>query len=269
MNKLNIGELVKMKKRIIVVSFITFFIFIGIASFLLIRPVIYSNHCKNKFYEDISERINDDTKKTCVSFLWTITNDGVKSFNQGNSGVIINKKENKYFVATANHILNENAEYKVLFYSSISFAEWKKNNTPSISLYYDCFPVVTIEHQDFINDIAIVSFETTDNYPVAKISNKALNKKDRVFSIGCPNDDLFKISYGEIKNNKAQNFVFSDNNSTSCLTHNCFIANGSSGSPVFNDELELIGINIGGKTTIFNQYVCGYFIHIDKVMSLL
>lgn len=257
-----------MKNKNYIFIIISLFLLIVTTLVLLITPIIYSNKCKNKFYEFIDIKLTDSTKNACVSFLWLSTTDGVKSYNQGNNGVIIDKKENKYYVLTANHILLANREFKVSFYSSPSFMEWKKDNVTSYSNYFETFPSVSIEYQNYDIDIAVISFESDDNYPVAKLAKDKVNMNDYVFSICNTNGEFFNTSYGEILDNNPVNYKFSDNISTPCLKHNCYITKGSSGSPVFNDSLELIGINIGGKTTLFNQFVHGYFVGIDVIQSV-
>lgn len=108
------------KKILLVFSILVFSILtITIVSyFIFIKPLNYSNECKNRIYEDIQAKIDEDITNSCVSFLWEDKSydNGVKtiSCNSGNNGVIISKDGNKYCVATANHIVLD-SNLRVMF----------------------------------------------------------------------------------------------------------------------------------------------------------
>lgn len=255
-------------KKVIIISLLSIVIMFILSACILVYPFIYANKCKNKYYPGINNMITEDLKYSCASFIWADYQDDIKSYSIGNSGVIIKKEKNKYYVATANHVVSNKEELRIYPYSSLSYRDYiKEFGVVSYSEYFNSFPSLKIEYQSFLDDIAIVSFESENDYPVVSYSNN-FNKNDKIFSIGCPNGKLFTISFGEIVNPNEISYMFSDNQATKCIKHNCYVANGSSGSPVFNEKLELIGINIGGKTT-FGQFNCGYFVRINKVLENL
>ncbi len=255
----------KLKRKAIVICLL---IIITLSICVFVYPFIYANKCKNKFYPEINDMITEDLKNSCVSFMWSDHQDAVTSYNIGSSGVIIKKEENKYYVATANHVVSDKEELRVYPYASLSYRDYiKEFGTIAYSEYFNGFPSLIIEYQNVDDDIAIVSFESENNYPVVSYSND-FNKHDKIFSSGCPNGELFTVTFGEIVNPNEKLYMFSDNKTTNCIKHNCYVAKGSSGSPVFNEKMELIGINIGGKTTC-GQFACGYFVKINKVIENL
>jgi len=53
------------------------------------------------------------------------------------------------------------------------------------------------------------------------------------------------------------------------MKHNAYIASGSSGSAVYNEKTELVGINIGGERDMFDRFCFGVMIPSDQIQECL
>ena len=53
------------------------------------------------------------------------------------------------------------------------------------------------------------------------------------------------------------------------MKHNAYIASKSSGSAVYNEKTELVGINIGGERDMFDRFRFGVMIPSDQIKNCL
>lgn len=262
----------KNKKIIIILSSIISLVFICLAMIYFVVPIIYENKCIKRIYQDIEDNLSEKILLSCVSFVMVEedTTNNVKKYSVGNSGVIVKKENNKYFIATANHILKNNITLRVYPYDSLTYKEYRDTmGATSLSDYYNSFPIIKIEKQNFNDDLAIVSFESTKEYSISSISKDDIKRNSRIITIGNPDGGLFKSSYGKILDESEYNITFSDNGTTNCIKHNCYINHGSSGSPVFDENFKLIGINIGASTSFAGKFRYGYMIKATKINEIL
>jgi S1-C subfamily serine protease len=161
----------------------------------------------------------------------------------GGTGVLIEKQNNSYLVITNNHVINKNyLQYKVALHDGKVYdAKIIKQNNDN-------------NNQD---DLAILKFNSEEEYKIIKIADKLLIKNEIVFASGFPFQKNLKQSqklYNTLGNmeiilNKPLmgGYQFGYTN----LVHN-----GMSGGSILNQKGELIGVNGLGKYPIFgNPYV--------------
>ena len=56
---------------------------------------------------------------------------------------------------------------------------------------------------------------------------------------------------------------------TKTMKHNAYIDEGSSGSVVLNHNMDVVGINIGGGTNIYNKFVYGAMVPSELILEFL
>ena len=84
--------------------------------------------------------------------------------------------------------------------------------------------------------------------------------------ISNPEGEKFVSTYGKIKSSKPENFSFNDDQSDNLVVkHSAYEAPGSSGSAVYNESMELVGINIGGGRDVFGRFRYGVMIPTDQI----
>lgn len=260
-----------MKKKIIFFTTLTVAITsVLVAIIVIIQSFSFDSNCKKRVYADIEEKINEDTLSSVISFLCTESEDNVVNYYSGNTGVVVGFDNEKYYAITALHVISGNEEIRVFPYGELSYMDYRKTNGAiSYAKYFDLFPSFKVEKEDEDSDLALISFEYDKDLSIAKLSTENASKNTRIVSIGCPEGELFTKTYGKITSSKEVNFKSSDGIETMCYSHNCYIAPGSSGSPVLNEDLELIGINIGGTTNNLGNFVKGYFVSLEHLVELI
>lgn len=161
----------------------------------------------------------------------------------GGTGVLIEKQNNSYLVITNNHVINNNnIQYKVALYDG---------------KVYDAKIIKQNNENNNQDDLAILKFDSEEEYNFIKIADKPLIKNEIVFASGFPFQKNLKQSqklYNTLGNmeiilNKPLmgGYQFGYTN----LVHN-----GMSGGSILNQKGELIGVNGLGKYPIFgNPYV--------------
>ena len=181
-----------------------------------------------KPYTGIVKKIDDIAQAVTVR---------IDSQNNGNgSGVIINKQGDTYYVLTAHHVIKNSDKYTI--------------TTPDGQVYKPK-EIITVSKD---NDLAVVKFQSKQNYQMAQIANY-LPEFQWLFVSGFPGSDSSKqrlLTAGRI-NVKSTNFLDGIVKDLSSLqqgrelvyTSNSFP--GMSGGPVLDLEGRLVGINTGAE----------------------
>ena len=150
----------------------------------------------------------------------------VKGQNPG-SGVMVGQKDNTYFVLTAEHVVATPDEYYIVTSDGIEH-----------SLSYE-----SVQKLPDV-DLALVSFTSTQSYPLAKLGNSdQLTEGDKVFIAGWPASGaaiphIYQFTSGEISGlppqpiGKGYKMVYTN-----------VTRAGMSGGPVFNDKGKVVGIH--------------------------
>jgi len=149
--------------------------------------------------------------------------------------------------------------------------EYKKDHTGSRQAeYYDRIPKAQIVHTAEKSDLALISFKSDKKLSIVSVSENMPVKGDRIAVISSPEGEKFVRTFGKVKSSEPEKYSFNDDQSDNLvLKHSAYEAPGSSGSAVYNEKMELVGINIGGGRDIFGRFRHGVMIPVDQVRECL
>ena len=158
------------------------------------------------------------------------------------SGVIISKKGNTYTVLTANHVVkNPNSEFV------IRTSKGKDHPVTSVK---------ALQKEESGPDLAIITFETTEEYSVAPISNSdEATIGSGIYISGYPlpamgsTEREYAFTSGQVIN------IRSSNPEGYTMRYDAVTRRGMSGGPVFDVSGRVIGIHGQGDTvaTVTNE----------------
>lgn len=160
------------------------------------------------------------------------------------SGVIYKKEGNKYYLVTNEHVIDSGTKFII---------------TNRVKEYEASLIGFSKEH-----DIAVLTFETTDQYEPVKIDiNCSLKKGQHIIAIGTPVDiEYFNtVTVGVISNITA-----------SRIQHDAAINPGNSGGPLFDLTGTLIGLNTEKRVWASNDIPTegiGFAINFKSVYDLI
>jgi len=163
-------------------------------------------------------------------------------------GVIIGKQENKYFLLTNKHIVEHSDTLSIFKWTAISPNLNKKNY------------VGTIVYMDKIQDLALISFVSSENYNVATpaLNNPSLTSEIMLF--GHLSNSFTVVSKGIVSGYwRTPNGILTISDATT--------SPGFSGSGAFNKQKNLVGI-ITGKTRD-DRKGFAYIIPIKTIISCI
>jgi len=199
------------------------------------------------------------------------------SYAPSASGVVIGKEGNRYYALTAYHVISKLADVSetkiiVLGYGDLHFIDYLRGGGEYKGLdnYYQQFPNAVIEYVNDKYDLALISFETDEIYTVLVVANDAAKYGDIVASMSNPNGDKNIITAGKISSRKPR--PFSDEAGKMqypIIKHTAMLSEGSSGSALLNEDLEVVGINLGGNENIFRQFISGMAMPSDRICTFL
>lgn len=164
--------------------------------------------------------------------------------NRGGSGVIISEDKNNYFVITNDHVIsNIESNYKL---------QTHEGNIYSVE-------IIKRNNRDLIvDDLALLKFTTSNEYPVVKIKQDLSLSHDKIiFACGFPflknleQSSQIQYTLGNIKNVLSRPLIGGYQ-----IGYTNTIHNGMSGGSILNLYGELIGINgLGKEPLLGNPYV--------------
>lgn len=263
------------KSRITIIAILIWIISIAV---IIIVPSVYQYICKSREHEDLASKIDDEVLKANVCIIAkehivTTESDSI-SYSEGASGVIIGKEGKTYYVLTAYHIVSdiEGKEYGILLYGEQTYKEYKDAAGKWVPYdnYYDRLPKAEIVDTYEEYDLAVISFETEADLNVLEISDDAPEHGDRIVTIGNPDKEHFVQTYGKVTSKKLVEFDTHDEIGTNMvLKHNAYVASGSSGSAILNENMEIVGINIGGGEDFLGRFRSGAMIPCDNFKELV
>ncbi len=246
---------------------------------LFIYPTVYENDCKTRVYADLESKLDYNVMNANICIVQCKKtslggNTEEYTYSEGASGVIYEKKDNKYYALTAYHVVAglDSVQFIVQPYGAESYEDSKKASLREISLidYYNTFPKGNVEYYDKDSDLAIVSFKSDKDLGVLKLSAENLQKGDKIAVISNPEGIRFSKTYGNITSDVIIDFDAagsSDTNKIQC--HSAYIAPGSSGSVVLNENMEIAGINIGGGTDFKGRFKYGAMVPCQQMRYFL
>lgn len=160
----------------------------------------------------------------------TVRIDSSSGPNNGGSGVIIAKEGKTYTVLTANHVVvNQGQEYKI--YTS-------RKKTYAVTSYQ------SLQKTDKDPDLAIVKFESPEEYPVAPVSNSdeagigtGIYISGYPMSIEANGEREYEFTKGQITSrpdSRPQGYT---------MRYDAVTIRGMSGGPVFDVSGRVVGIH--------------------------
>jgi Do/DeqQ family serine protease len=161
------------------------------------------------------------------------------------SGVIVKKSGNVYYVLTNQHVAGSSTEIEVKLSDNRSYKG-------------------KLVGGDERKDIALVSFETGDDIPVAKLGDSdAVQTGDIVFAVGSPLGYMASVTQGIVSavgrsggpNGNINDFIQTD----------AAINQGNSGGPLVNIRGEVVGINSWIASQSGGSQGLGFSIPINNV----
>lgn len=183
-----------------------------------------------------AERVQDSLEKTTVQIN---TQDDI---SPGGSGVIIDKKGKTYTVLTANHVVCDAiiGRKKVTCSTDITYTI-----RTHIGKDYPIKDRQVLQKNDNDPDLATVTFEAEENYPVATLGNSDEVKLETDIKVaGFPTifgrkgtERTYTVTRG-----KVVTFARGENNGYT-LVYDAATKTGNSGGPVFDDSGKVIGIH--------------------------
>lgn len=170
-----------------------------------------------------------------VAYSTTVQINNPLTPNKGGSGVIIAKKGKTYTVLTANHVvINPNTEYII---------RTGKNKEHKVT------EVKGFQNNEIGPDLAVVMFESEEEYSVAPISNSdEADIGSGVYISGYPlpaegsKEREYAFTNGLVSN------VRSSNDKGYTMRYDAVTRRGMSGGPVFDVSGRVIGIHGEGET---------------------
>lgn len=257
---------------------ISIVVFILILSFLLPFIKSFLNQTMNsKFIEKVRKYALSANIKVVQLKYRKGENSSSTSVSPGASGIIFRKEGNKYYALTARHVIEkadnvDKTQIIIMGYDDLDFADSlsKGGKFQGVAIYYQQFPQAVVEYSSNNYDLAIISFTTDKVYTVLPISNEAPKYGEVVASISNPNGKRNIITAGNISSKRP--VPFGDEAGKMqypIIRHTSEISEGSSGSALLNENLQIVGINLGGSKNIFRQHIYGMAMPSNYILDFL
>ncbi len=135
--------------------------------------------------------------------------------------------------------------------------------------YYAIMPDLTVQYICDECDLAVVSFTSDEKLVMVNIASEVALRGDRIMCIGNPYyyPGHFKATYGKIIS--GMTLFEADGSKNTVQRHNAYVAPGSSGGAVYDENMELVGIHIGGGVDVFGRFRFGAMISCDQIKKCL
>lgn len=267
------GTMIFLKKKRNAVCLIIILVFV-MAS-LFVYPYIYQKICKDRRYDDLGDKLNDDICSSNVRIVTEVieSNEGVDCFHyrENGCGVIFAYEENYYYVLTAAHVVDEkekgNKTFYIVPYGSPTWQEANKKSKQETGKYlpsetfYNQFEKAEVDYVSESCDIAIIRFKSDEQFKCLEIANNEVHYGDKLVAFGSSALSGSDISYGKVVSKVYKTFDSHDGrNPDKVLFHNAYIVEGASGGAVLNEDFDIAGITIGGGTDLIGRFKYGAFI---------
>ena len=197
-------------------------------------------------------------------------------YSAGASGIIIGKDAYGYYALTAAHVVNkEKTKFLIMTAFDPDITEYRKkhpNQITSVEEYYGRFPVAQVVYSNQKEDLAIVHFNTKEELVLAEISQNNPRKNDLIITVGTYSEKMepFYESIGKIQKDELVPFVTDDQfGESQVIQHSAFTAEGFSGGGVYNREMKLVGMNIGGGTNILGGFTYSVMIPCEQIRNCI
>lgn len=255
-------------------------ILVSITIILIFLPSIksYYNQAMNReFIENVeSNALSANVKIVQLTYEAGVNSSSIAVSN-GASGVLIRKEGNRYFVLTANHVITglddvDKTQIVVMGYDDLDYKDYLNMGGEYVGIvnYYLQFPEVTVEYMNEKSDLALISFTSDKVYTVLSLAEDIAKYGDKVVSMSNPYGKRNIVTAGKIGSKGFWNYEDEAGKfKYSIIKHSAVTSEGSSGSALLNEELEIVGITIGGNENFFRQFVSGMAIPNDQIHAFL
>lgn len=231
-----------------IISFLTIIILFSI---ILFSCTNIENNFFSKLSEDafinLQNQVNSYAVKTTIK-ITTKTNKIYTTIQELGSGVIFHQEEDKEsgkirnYALTNYHVIEEADLATGLSQQRLIF-DYKSNK-------YDKYYIVNFEKK---LDIAVIMFETLiteERLPIIKLAKTNPSKGSLVISIGYPLGQINSVTYGKVSDYRKVNVQQSNQKikltDFVAISHTAPGNHGSSGGPLIDIHLNLVGINFAG-----------------------
>lgn len=265
----------KSKKIVLNISIVVFILFIH---FFLPSIISFFNQALNSELIEKVDKYALSANIKIVQLKHRIDgNSSSTSVSAGASGVIIRKESNKYYALTAGHVITEvgnidKTQIIVMGYDDIDYADSLRKGGvfQGIANYYQQFPEAVVEYSNDKYDLAILSFIADEVYTVLSVADEIPKYGDIVASMSNPYGKRNIVTAGKISSRKPRPFGDEAGEMQyPIITHTAVLSGGSSGSALLNENLEIVGINLGGRENIFRQNISGMAMPSDFILDFL
>ncbi len=262
-----------MKNRIKKGSILFLIATIIIIVFLPTIKLRYNQTMNQDFISNIESKVLSANIKIIQLTYESGYNSTSTGVSAGASGVIFRREGNKYFALTANHVIakRENVDRTEIIAMGFDDMDFDIDDFGSgVANHYKQFPVCTLEHASEKYDLAVISFVSDKEYAVLPLAENIPKYGDQIATMSNPYSERNAVSAGKIRSRK--NWNYEDESGKfiyPIINHTALTSSGSSGSALINEDLEIVGINIGGNENLFRQFVSGMAIPIDQVRIFL
>ena len=259
--------------------FIMLSILVVVIAFVIVKeviPIVNENDSKNRIFNEFDDKISE-LEKSIIGIIPKNELGEYTSYTSIGSGVIFEKQANRYYAITALHVVDyENTTFKAFtrntnFSGEIIQPDNKINFMIPDEKYYSSLLDLSVEYKSETTDLAIVSFTSDEELPVLEFETNNLNIGDKIICIGHPEGKRYVTTYGYITSNlKDSSYVTNISKikiHDKVIEHNAYMNHGNSGGAAINENLKLVGINVGGSFTILKHYKKGYMIPYDIIQT--
>lgn len=218
----------------------------------------------------VTNTISKDTMKSLVkvyskNYNTTIFGAEKESKTSQGSGFCFYVQDGYYYVITNYHVVAEDPSY-----SKQSFTiEDYQGNVYTAYLYKNPNKQDSAISPEY--DLACLYFKPSSTTNVKELTIASENPVigDDVISLGAPNSQSNSVTYGKIT--EYRKITLDDtsedlsNVTFEVIHHNAYIDHGSSGGPLLNSDLNVVGVNYAGSS----QTGEGYAIPAEKLIEFL
>jgi len=262
----------KARSKLIIIIVLTLLI---VSVFFVIRCLFfpYPN------YEDLdfTERVRNEVISANILLVIASEESGATNYSAGHSGVIYQRDGEKYYALTALHGISFDLDESrpriiILGYDQPTYNEYvRTGESMGLSSYYSRFPDAVLEYYDVAYDLAVISFFSENEYAVLSIASQLPEYNEPVAAIGNPHEYSRNIiTTGRIVSRNPVPFRITDGRiQYDVIEHTAEISDGSSGSALLNEDLEIIGINLGSTGNIFSGFLKGAAMPCDRILEFL
>ncbi len=202
----------------------------------------------------ITNEISQSTMKSIVKIecqyyneiLWGMFETDTTGWSQG-SGFCFSENDGYYYILTNCHVVEGPTGYDKM---RIRVTDYKGNQYTA-ALYTN--PNKSKEAKSADYDLACIYFKSSDT-EVQPLNIVKLNPKlqDDVISLGTPEGQTNTITYGKVREYMVITLTDTPKNESNVtfkvIRHNADIKSGSSGGPLLNSTLEVVGVNYASST---------------------